>query len=272
MSKLVTLEQIEQRRDTIYRRTSARRIRTLARAGQFIDAVGFALLFASTQNIELPSLFEAVKGRRDAHIDEWDADSDRVWVWKSDLPATRRAFYGKLLAGGKPAFVSLTMLPALFALHAPDDLARVYARGDLSRDAKRIADALAAMGPTPTMALSAGAGVSRADFHRALDELQKRLMVAPIGAVHERGAWVSQIFELTTRWFAREARQAQKLDADAARRIIAQRYAATVYACDAPMLARVFGWSRETARATLDELRARGQVTPRGQWMISKTR
>ena len=72
-------------------------------AARFIDAVGFCLLFASTQKIELPSLFEAVKGRRDAHIDDWDADSDRVWEWKNDLPARKRAYYGKALAGGKPS-------------------------------------------------------------------------------------------------------------------------------------------------------------------------
>lgn len=241
-------------------------------AAQFIDAVGFAWLFASTQTIELPSLFEAVKGRRDAHIEDWDADSERVWVWKNDLPATRRAFYGKVLGNGKPAFVSLAMLPALMAVNAPDDLTRAYARGDFSRDAKRVADALTALGPTPTMALAEASGVRRADFHRALDELQKRLVVSPVGALNERGAWTSQIFEITARWFARQAAHAQKLDVEQARRMIARRYIATVYATSAPMLGRVFGWSREAARETLGELCARGIALQNAEWIISKIR
>ena len=72
-------------------------------AAEFIDSVGFCLLFASNQNIELPSLFEAVKGRRDVHIEDWDADSDRVWAWKNELPADRRAYYGKALAQAREA-------------------------------------------------------------------------------------------------------------------------------------------------------------------------
>src|SRR5512141_331047 len=113
----MTPNQIEKQRDRIYRRTRALKIRTVDDAAHFIDTVGFCLLFASTQAIELPSLFEAVKGRRDVHIDDWDADSDRVWSWKHELPADRRAYCGKALAGGKPVFISLEMLPFLFALN-----------------------------------------------------------------------------------------------------------------------------------------------------------
>ena len=94
-SSTLRLRRIEWRRDQIYHRRRAQRIRTMDQAAEFVDAVGFSLLFASTQGIELPSLFEAVKGRRDARIEDWDQDSDRVWVWKNDLPAARRAFYGK---------------------------------------------------------------------------------------------------------------------------------------------------------------------------------
>ena len=263
---------LEKRRDRIYRRTKTQRVKTMNDAAQFIDNVGFCLLFASAQNLELPSLFEAVKGRRDVHIEDWDADSERVWVWKNDLPATRRAYYGKALGGGKPVFVALKYLPAVYALAAPENLARAYARGEINRDAKRLYDALAARGPTPTMALRAAAGFengdARARFQRALDELQRQLLVAPIGAVIERGAWASQIFELTARWFPREIARAQKLNLDDARRALAQRYLATVVACAPPMLGRVFGWSRASARATMDTLIARGVVEKKSNWLI----
>src|SRR5512144_1764111 len=86
---------------------AAKRPATPAEAARYINRFGFCWLFAPRdRKLELPSLFEAVKGKRDAHIDDWDADSDRVWAWKNDLPAAKRAYYGKAFAA-KPVFVSL---------------------------------------------------------------------------------------------------------------------------------------------------------------------
>jgi len=265
----IDLKRIERRRDVTYRRTRARRVRTMDDAARFIDAVGFSLLFASTQGIELPSLFEAVKGRRDAHIDEWDQDSDRVWVWKNDLPAARRAFYGKALAGGKPVFVSLKLLPYLFAVVAPEDVDAAYRHGRISQDAKRVHDALRAMGPTPTIALRASVGLDSPRYHRALDELQRALVILPIGAVNEHGAWPSQIFELAARWFPRQAARAQKIDVNAARRALIARYIETVSACTAPMIGRVFGMPRSQVLATVDELVARKKAQKSQEWIMS---
>lgn len=263
------LNRIEQQRDAIYRRTRALRVRTMDDAVRFIDAVGFSLLFASTQGIELPSLFEAVKGRRDAHIEDWDQDSDRVWVWKNDLPAARRAFYGKALAGGKPVFVSLKMLPYLFAVAAPEDLDEAYARGQISHDAKRVHDALRAMGPTPTSALRASVGIDNRRYHHALDELQRGLVILPIGALNEHGAWTSQIFELAARWFPRQAARAKKIDVDAARRALVTRYVETVIVCKESMIGRVFGWSRTQVTSTTDELAKSKRVTRNQEWIVN---
>ena len=268
-SSSVNLNRIERRRDQIYRRSRAHRIRTMEDAARFVDTVGFSLLFASTQGIELPSLFEAVKGRRDAHIDEWDQDSDRVWVWKNDLPAARRAFYGKALASGKPVFVSLKMLPYLFAVTAPEDIDHAYDHGQISQDAKRVHDALRAMGPTPTIALRASVGLEVTRYHHALDELQRALVILPIGAVNEHGAWPSQIFELAARWFPRQAARAQKIAVDAARRALVARYAETVLACTGAMIGRVFGWPRAQVNATVDELVARKRLTKSQEWVLS---
>ena len=262
-------EHIERQRDRMYRRTRTRRVRSMDDAAQFIDAVGFALLFASTQGIELPSLFEAVKGRRDAHIEDWDADSDRVWVWKNDLPAARRAFYGKSLVGGKPVFVSLKMLPYLFAVSAPESVDQVYQQGRVSQDAKRVHDALRAMGPTPTSALRASVGLDTTRYHRALDELQRALVILPMGAVNEHGAWTSQVFELAARWFPRQAARAQQIDVDAARRALVKQYVETVIASTGPMLCRVFGWSREQIHTTVEELVARKRLMRKQEWVLS---
>lgn len=269
----MTPNQIEQQRDRIYRRRRTQRIRSMDAAADFIDAVGFCLLFASTQGIELPSLFEAVKGRRDAHIEDWDDDSDRVWVWKNDLPAERRAYYGKALAHGKPVFVSMGMLPPLYALVAPESVDKAYARGQVSLDAKRVHDAVRALGPTPTQALRSAVGLDRPGdnrrYHHALDELQRSLVILPVGATLETGAWTSQIFELVSRWFPDQVARAQKLKVDVARRTLVKRYIQTVVAASPPMIARVFGWSREMVLATLDDLVARRVCSFSGSWVVA---
>src|ERR687883_494416 len=131
------LRQVEKLRAPLYRINPTRRVRTMTAAAHFIDRVGFCWLFAPAKStLELPSLFEAVKGRRGVQISDWDDDSGRVWVWKNDLPAAGLAYYGKALAG-KPAFVSLEMLPPLLATCGEEDLARLYAQGGISYEAKK---------------------------------------------------------------------------------------------------------------------------------------
>lgn len=246
-------------------------MKTMGEAARFIDSVGFCLLFASAQNLELPSLFEAVKGKRDAHIEDWDADSDRVWVWKNDLPAAKRAYYGKAFAG-KPVFVSLKMLPYLYALNARDVRdAEAYRHGRISHEAKRVYDALHERGPMPTMALRAAAGFGRDTnrYHRALDDLQRALVVMPVGAVIEGGAWPSQIFGLVAPWFPREVERAEDLDVSVARREIVRRYVQTVVAGKPGMIARLFGMAREDVNAAVEELIAKKILKRDEDWLIA---
>lgn len=264
----MTPNQIEKERDHVYRRSRARSIHTMGQAARFIDAVGFCLLFASTQGIELPSLFEAVKGRRDVHIEDWDADSDRVWVWKNDLPAQRRAYYGKALASGKPVLVSLAMLPYLYAVSAPEDIEHAYARGAVSYEAKRVYDALQSAGPTPTIALRRTAGLDTTRYHRALDQLQRALIVLPVGATVETGAWTSQIFDLVTRWFPNEIKAAARLDVDQARRALVSKYVKTVVAAKPQMIARVFNWSHDDVKTTVKELEQAHAVSEKEDWIV----
>ncbi len=268
----MTSNQIEQQRDRIYRRSRAERVRTMDEAVKFVDSVGFCLLFASAQGIELPSLFEAVKGRRDVTIEDWDADSDRIWTWKGELPADRRAYYGKALASGKPAFVSLRMLPHLIALGAPESVDHDYRHGRISLDAKRVYDALRSLGPTPTMALREAAGFDRPGssprYHHALDGLQRALLVLPVGGTREVGAWTSQIFELVERWFPRQVAQARRIDVEVARRALVKRYVRTVVAAQPSMVARVFGWPREQVITVLQDLCRRRILSAKGEWFV----
>lgn len=206
-------------------------------------------------------------------IFHWDGDSDRVWGWKSDLPAARLAYYGKALAG-RPAFVSLEMLPCLMASVGSENLAHLYAHGGISYEAKRIYDVLESLGPQPTRALRLRAGLDSKDgnvrYHSALDELQRRMFVMPVGATNEGSNWVSQIFELVARWFPTQAERARRLDASEARRALIARYLRTVIAAKRPVMARVLGIPRAELDAVVERFSSRKLVRVEGEWVIMK--
>lgn len=249
---------LEARRVAHYGIAPTRRIATLADAARFINRLGFCWLFAPSQRtLELPSLFEAVKGKHNVHIEDWDADSDRLWAWKSDLPAARRAYYGKALAG-KPAFISLKLLPYVIAALGEENVAQAYAHGALSYDAKKIYDALDALGPQPTLHLRRAAAFDSKDgntrYHRALDELQRRLIVMPMGATNEVCNWTSQIFELVVRWFPDQAAHAKTLDLRTARRTLIERYLKTVLAAPIDVPARLFAIPRDEFKELIEKM------------------
>jgi len=268
------LRTLERYRLTQYQLTSGKRVRTLADATRYINRFGFCWLFAPRDRaLELPSLLEAVKGKRDAHIDDWDSDSDKVWAWKSDLPAARRAYYGKALAG-KPGFISLVMLPAVLAAMGEEDVEQAYARGVLHHDAKRVYDALAQFGAQPTQTLKRNAGFvgkeGNTRFHHALDELQRRLIAMPMGATSEGLAWPSQIFDLVATWFPDAAREAQQMDVHAARCALIERYINTVVAAPPGALARLFAIPRDELKSLLDEMACAKRVRIQDGWIVHR--
>lgn len=263
---------VEKLRAPIYRVSPDRRLRTMNAAARFVNQVGFCWLFAPASGpLELPSLFEALKGRRGVQIFDWDEDSDRLWGWKSDLPAARLAYYGKALAG-KPAFVSLEMLGYLMAAIGSESPDHLYDRGEISLEARRIFAALRSLGPQPTRALRSAAGLDSKDgnvrYHRALDELQRRLYVLPVGATNEGNNWPSQIFELVDRWFPAQAKLAEKTDLGEARLILVNRYLKTVIAARRSAIGRVFGIPAAELDALTAKLESDRIAHAEGEWLM----
>jgi hypothetical protein len=268
----MNIREVEKLRAPLYRVSPARRVRTIAAAAQFIDQTGFCWLFAPERNVpELPSLMEAVKGRRDVHIEDWDEDTDLVWAWKNDLPAAHYAYYGKGLMG-RPALVSLEMLPSLMACTGDEKFEHLYRHGGISYEAKKIYDTLLRSGPQPTIALRRAAGFDSKDgstrYHRALDELQRRLFVMPVGATRQGKAWPIQIFELTARWFPEQTAQAHELDVSEAQRKLLTRYLKTVLLAKPNAIARLFGLSQSQVHMGLTELAERRLVRAEGEWVV----
>jgi hypothetical protein len=179
-----------------------------------------------------------------------------AWQWKDELPTTRRLHYGKVIRR-KPTYISLTMLPAFYALSGnvgePDDHLQAYREGRLSALAKALYEQVLAEGPVSTWTLRrrfVPRGESGSRFHRALDDLQERLLIAKVAEEEEwRNGFIWDVFH---RWMPDVVRAAGKLSNEAAATNILERYIRIVGAAGQTDVETTFGWNPRLIQAAAE--------------------
>ena len=242
------------RRNTDYELPCHLSIRTPADAVRFINLVGFCVLFP-VKNVPLSSLYYAVAKRPPTG---WGKYSQLIWKWKDELPKRRRAFYGKYFKG-RATFLSLEFLPHFLAAQGTaveaSDVEEFYEAGRISRNALELWQALAKHGPLPTLELRHACKLEtqagNARFKKAMLELQSLLIVTHSGATQETEAWASNRFDLVSRAFPQQVRQARRVSEEDARTAIAVKYR-TLYPSASPVqVARLFGWTTAQAVTAL---------------------
>ncbi|MDR7549565.1 MAG: hypothetical protein QN131_06455 [Armatimonadota bacterium] len=246
-----------------YRRTvlRAHRVRTRRAALRFIDALGFCYAFTGGPG-GLPGLFDVLATRSSDRMWSW------AWQWKDDLATGRWAYYGKVIRR-KPSYISLALLPAFYALSGnvgePDDHLQAYREGRLSLMARTVYEAILAEGPVSTWTLRrrfVPRGERGTRFHRALDDLQERLLVAKVAEEEEwRNGFVWDAFH---RWMPEVVAQASRLSTVVAAAKVLERYLGIVGASPDEEIMATFGWSprlvEQAARqAGLDRVRIDGR-------------
>ncbi len=224
-----------------YRRAVVRpfRVRTRQGALRFVNALGFCYAFTGGPG-GLPGLFDVLDTRSIGRMWNW------AWQWKDELASSRRAYYGKVIRG-KPSYVSETMLPAFYALSGnvgePDDYLQAYREGRLSLIAKTLYEQILASGPVSTWTLRRqfvprGEGGSR--FHRALDDLQGRFLVAKVGEEEEwRNGFIWDAFH---RWMPGVVKAAGRVTVEEAAAAVLKRYIRIVGTASDEDIAATFGW------------------------------
>ncbi len=245
-----------------YRRAVLRphRVRTARGALRFIDALGFCFAFTGGPG-GLPGLFDVLATRSIDRMWSW------AWRWKDDLATTRRVHYGKIIRR-KPSYISLTMLPAFYALSGnvgePDDHLQAYREGRLSLMARTLYEQILAEGPVSTWTLRrrfVPRGESGARFHRALDDLQERFLVAKVGEEEEwRNGFIWDAFH---RWMPPVIEAAGSLTVEEAATRLLKRYVRIVGAASNDDVIATFGWSPRllaltASRANLVQTAVRG--------------
>lgn len=265
MKEELTFAEIERQRDRRYRHARELRLHSEEEAAQFIDEVGFCLLFPH-RGIEVPSLWEAICGRQrkiPRHHDDYELRL--AWNWKDSLPSKRRVFYGKYLKR-KPTFISLKLFPYFYALSGNygglDDYLIEYEDGKLSYEAKCVYESLLEWGALPTSILRHKAGLSgksnASRFDRALVELQMGLKIAKVG-ISDANRWkYCYVYDMLPRWLPAEVEQARDISRREAMKKIILTHLDTVVIATPTEIGRLFRWGTRELDRAIDSLAEEG--------------
>jgi hypothetical protein len=260
------VEQLENQRDRRFRRLPRLRVHNERTALQFVEDVGFCLVFTNRTQ-QLPCLWVAVCGRRDPVFPQHshhDPELMLTWHLKDLLPARRRVYYGKLILG-KPSMVSLAHFPDFYALHGPahdEQYLYDYEAGRLSRAAKQIMDVLVEDHPLTTKELKRRthleASRSRPLFDQAIAELQRKLYITMIEARYE--PTFTYVWDLLETWLPEPvARGREILRHEAVYRLSRQYLSAVSYA-SLTQTERVVGVPRVEVEEAAARLRGEGAI------------
>jgi hypothetical protein len=237
-------------------------IRTIRGAVSWIDRVGLATIFP-IDDLVLPSLWEAVAGTQEITWSSRDEEGrfldfspefGRVWRWKDELPERRLVCVGKHVRG-RSALVSLRVLPALYAARPePEEPAPLE---------QAVIDFLTEHGPCSTADLPDLVGYDRKPVARAVDRLQRRLVLTGAGAQERSQGWPAVIVDLLARRYADQLRR--RPERDAAQSQLAELVLRSAREVSAADLAAVIGSTRKQAGAALDRLVGEGRARRRDQ-------
>ena len=179
MSKITELpEEIECLRDAKWRREEAAKIETAAQVEALVEDLGFCLALTDSRT-NLPSVYLAVCGRRDAHSPrnvQKDFEMSLAWELKDQVMQRGKVYYGKLCKG-RAMFVAPRLIPYFNAIWG---VRKIQEKSALSDDANKILKVLRKEWEMGTGDLRAETKIdTRQKLTKALDELQRAMKVVP---------------------------------------------------------------------------------------------
>lgn len=264
----VPFSEIAAARAPRYRMDGQNKLTSRHEAVKFINEAGVVLLFPG-DNTPLPDLWSAINGyERRLPKHHHDSALSKTWSWKDDIPSRKEAWYGKIVRG-KPAFISLRDLPAVYALSSNygelDDYLEAYADGLMSKESKEIYEVLLREGPLPTSTLRklcgmGGGGDNARRFDRAIVELQSDLKIVKSG-ISDANRWkYCYVYDLLLRWAPDLGEQARQFNSRTATKHLVTLYLRTSIAAPANLFPRLFGWDPGVTERILEEMVQEGTL------------
>ena len=171
-------EEIEQYRDRKWHREESLRVEGAGDVEAMVEDLGFCLGLTDVRK-DLPSVYIAVCGRRDAHMPrnvQKDYEASKAWVLKDEVVARGKVYYGKLVKGNS-MFLAPRMIPVFNAIWGVSKKAE---KDELSEKARKVLKVLRKEWEMATSDLRSACGFSnKTDLTKAIDELQKKMKVVP---------------------------------------------------------------------------------------------
>lgn len=240
MAKYTELpEETENFRDKKWRREETLKIETATQVEAMVDDLGFCLGLTDSRT-NLPSVYIAVCGRRDAHTPknvQKDYETSLTWTLKDEVMMRGKVFYAKLVKA-RSMFVAPRLVPCFNAIWG---VPKKEEKEKLSADAQKVLKVLRKEWEMGTSDLREAAKISeRKDLTKALDELQKKLKVVPQEVLYEPK--FTYIWTLAEARFPKEI--ARKVSREEAVREIAREY---LQMCGMTLrgdLSKAFGFQR----------------------------
>ena len=176
-------EEIENYRDRKWRREETLKVEKAADVEKMIDDLGFCLTLTDART-NLPSVYIAICGRRDAHMPrnvQKDYEASLAWELKDEVLQRGKFYYGKLCKG-RAMFVAPRLVPFFNAVWG---VPKNKEKEVLSDEANRILKVLRQEWEMGTADLRAEAGIeNRQKFTRAIEELQRAVKVVPLEVLY----------------------------------------------------------------------------------------
>jgi len=164
------------------------------------------------------------------------------WFWKDDLHAEKRIYYTRVF-GGRPGFLSFTMLPVLIATNGSvfDEL--LY-EGLVSPEMQQIYTAIETNGPISTRDLKK---ILTPDAKHAsskiLISLERRFIITKTGITGRTRHTYSYIWDLVERWIPEYLSAADRLGRKQAAAELRNHLTAYGVLPDSQFYAKVLGWA-----------------------------
>jgi len=179
LSKITELpEEIECIRDRKWRREEILKIETAPQVEALVEDLGFCLALTDSRT-NLPSVYLAVCGRRDAHAPhnvQKDYEMSLAWTLKDEVMQRGKIYYGKLCKA-RAMFVAPRLIPHFNAVWG---VRKNQEKSALSADGNKILKVLRKEWEMGTSDLRRETKIeSRQNLTKALDKLQRTMKIVP---------------------------------------------------------------------------------------------
>jgi len=241
--------------------TRQHRVRDADQLVKMVDALGMVFAFTPAEGLPIPACFDHLSTSDDDRKWGW------MWGWKDELAEEKRLYYGPILAR-KPTFVSMRLLPVLYATFGragePDDHLEDVRSGRVSDIGRRVIEFVTQKGESQTRRMRAELGITskegRGQYDKALDEVQRLMYVARVKAVGEGREEYNYTYDLFVRRYREVVKAAEPIaSADARARILAAAVG-LAGALTERQAGKLFDWGDGPLRRAADRLAAQGAL------------